>query len=123
MKYLKLNDIRAYKRVFALSNYVWEIVVKWEWFTKKTLGSQYTEAVDSVSALIAEGFGRYSKKDKVHFYRMARGSVVEALDWTQKSKVRKLLSKDEYDYIFHELQEMPREINHLIRYTNTKLKE
>ncbi len=40
-KYLQLNDIEAYKMAFHLSNYVWDIVVLWEWFPKKTLGSQF----------------------------------------------------------------------------------
>ena len=66
-KYLKLNDIECYKIAFHLSNYVWNIVIKWKWFAKKTVGSQYMEADDSISANIAEGFGRHFKKDKVNF--------------------------------------------------------
>ena len=122
-RYLKLNDIDAYKRAFKLSNYIWDIVVKWDWFPKKTVGSQYARGVDSISAVIAEGFGRHHKKDKIHFYRMARGSVIESLDWTQKSKVRKLLSDKDCRHILSELKELPKEINQLIKYTNTKLKE
>jgi len=79
-KYLKLNDIDAYKIAFNLSNYVWEIVVKWDHFPKMTLGQQFVEAVDSIYAIIAEGFGRYSKKDKIRFYRISYGSLFESLD-------------------------------------------
>ena len=35
-KYLLLNDIDAYKTAFNLSNYVWTIVIKWDWFAKRT---------------------------------------------------------------------------------------
>ena len=122
-RYLQLNDISSYKRAFSLSNYVWAIVSKWDRHAKNGLGIQYTDAIDSVSALIAEGFGRYSKKDKVHYYRMARGSVMESLDWTLKSKVRGLVTKSQYDHIIAALQELPREINQLIKYTRDKLKE
>ena len=66
-KYLKLSDIESYRIAFHLSNYIWNIVLKWEWFAKKTLGSQYVQAMDSVSANIAEGFGRHFKKDKIKF--------------------------------------------------------
>ncbi|MCP5063140.1 MAG: four helix bundle protein [Ignavibacteriae bacterium] len=52
-KYLKLNDIEAYKTAFNLSNYVWDIVIKWDYFEKKTVGDQFVRAVDSVSANIA----------------------------------------------------------------------
>lgn len=120
-KFLKLNDIEAYKIAFNLSNYIWEIVITWDIFAKKTIGEQYVDAVDSISANIAEGFGRYSKKDKIRFYRISFGSVFESLDWNQKSIVRNLLTKDHYNYIFNELQKLPKSINSLISFTNNKL--
>lgn len=61
-RYLKLGEIKAYKTSFHLSNYVWNIVINWDWFPKKTIGGQFVEAVDSISANIAEGFGRVSQK-------------------------------------------------------------
>ena len=85
-QYLQLNDITAYTKSFYLSNYVWEIIVKWDFFAKDTVGKQMMRSVDSVSANIAEGFGRYYKKDKIKFYRYSYGSVKEALDWTKKQK-------------------------------------
>lgn len=33
------------------------------------------------------------------------------------------MSKEEYDYIFQELQKLPKLINQLIQYTNIKLKQ
>ena len=54
MKYLQLNNIGCYKRAFALSNYVWNIVVKWDWFAKRTVGVQFVTAIDSNSANIYE---------------------------------------------------------------------
>lgn len=122
-KYLQLNDIDCYKRAFTLSNYVWGAVVTWENFAKNTVGKQFVEAVDSSSANIAEGFGRYGKKDKIKFYHYSFGSVKESLDWNEKSKIRKLLKKEQYEYILSELQALPKEINQLIQFTNNKLKE
>jgi four helix bundle protein len=122
-RFLKLNDIDAYKISFHLSNYVWDVVLKWDYFEKKTIGSQFVNAVDSISANVAEGFGRHFKKDKVNFYRYSRGSLKECLDWNEKAKVRKLVSDAEYVYIFGELEKLPKLINYLIKYTNEKLKE
>ena len=123
MKYLQLNDISCYKRAFNLSNYVWSIVIDWEWFVKKTVGSQFVEAIDSISANIAEGFGRYGKKDKIKFYYYSFVSVKESLDWNEKSKSRKLLTLEQYNHIFNELELLPKEVHHLIKFTNEKLKE
>ena len=121
-KYLTLNDINAYRFAFSLSNDVWDIVMKWDDFSRKTVGSQFVRAVDSISANIAEGFGRYVKNDKVYFYRIARASSYESLDWLEKSKRRKLIDQKEYDRIFADLRSFPKEINGLIKYTNEKLK-
>ncbi len=123
MKYLQLNDIKCYKRALNLSNYVWDIVVKWDWFAKKTVGAQFVTAIDSISANTAEGFGRYGKKDKIKFYYYSFGSMKESFDWNEKSKIRKLLTKEHYEYILGELQELPKEIHQLIKFTEEKLKE
>ncbi|MFI5128656.1 MAG: four helix bundle protein [Chitinophagales bacterium] len=120
-KYLKLNDIDAYKIAFHLSNYIWNVVIKWEHFARRTVGEQFVTAADSISANIAEGFGRYFKKDKIKFYQYSAGSVKECFDWNEKSKVRLLLKEEEYVHIFGELQKMPEAINRLIKYTNLKL--
>ena len=120
-KYLRLNDIEAYRIALSLSNYVWNVVVKWEYFVQKTIGSQFVDAVDSVSANIAEGFGRYNKKDKIRFYRISLGSLSESLDWNEKSRRRNLLSEEEYNHIFSELQKLPKAINSLINFTDAKL--
>jgi len=123
MKYLQLNDIDSYKRAFALADYVWKCVVTWDWFAKKTVGIQFITAADSTSANIAEGFGRFGKKDKIKFYYYSYGSVKECLDWNEKAKKRDLLTEDQYKYIFIELQALPKEIHQLIKFTNEKLEQ
>jgi four helix bundle protein len=79
MKYLMLEDISAYKIAFDLSDYIWKVVIKWNYLARDTIGKQYINAVDSVSANIAEGFGRYSKSDKIRFYRISYGSLLESI--------------------------------------------
>lgn len=96
-KFLQLNDIDAYKIAFILSNKVWDIVISWDYFSKDTVGKQFVRAVDSISANIAEGFGRYSKKDKIKFYRISSGSIKEALDWNEKSRIRELITNEQYN--------------------------
>lgn len=107
---------------FELSNRVWEMISEWENFKKWTLGKQFIEAVDSVSANIAEGYYRHFKKDKINFYRYSRGSVGESIQWTEKARIRGHLSEDDARYILDELNKLPLAINKLIQYTETKLK-
>ncbi len=119
--YLKLNDISSYKIAFHLSNEIWNVISKWDWFSRETVGLQFARSLDSISANIAEGFGRYSKKDKIKFYRYSQGSLMESLDWNEKAFRRNLISRDEYIHILKELQKLPREIRELIAFTNNKL--
>ena len=110
-----------YRISFQLSNYIWNLVLKWDFFPKDTIGKQLVRAIDSISSNIAEGFGRYGKKDKINFYRYSYGSIKETIDWIEKAKFRNLLKKDEYLYIQTQLELVPREVNSLIKFTNEKL--
>lgn len=121
--YLTLDRISSYNIAFDLSNDVWEIVKKWDWFEKRTIGVQFTTAIDSILANVAEGFGRYSKKDKVRFYRMGYGSLFESKDWLEKAKIRKLVSQEEYRRVIAVIDNLPRNINQLIKFTNERLNE
>ena len=97
------------------------MITKWEWLPKQTIGIQFIRSVDSISANIAEGFGRKGKKDKIRFYYYSKGSLLESIDWFEKAKARKLLSDDEISYLSVFFEELPREINYLIKFTNERL--
>ena len=118
-----LEDFKVYQLAMDFGEKVWNIVIKWDWFAKRTVGIQSVTAIDSISANIAEGFGRYSKKDKIKFYYYSFGSVKESFDWDEKSNIRKLLTKKQYEHILNELQALPKEIHQLIKFTMEKLKE
>lgn len=122
MEYLNLEKIDAYVVAYRLGNEIWEIVAGWDKFEKWTLGMQVVRSADSISANIAEGFGRYHKKDKIKFYRYSYGSMKETIDWLQKAKDRKLLSDDKADHLFSKINTLPKHIHQLIRFTNQKLK-
>ena len=122
-KYVKLADIRFYKISSELSDFIWEIVSKWDWFNKQTLGTQWVRSTDSIAGNIAEGFGRFHKKDKQRFYYNSRGSVYESGHWTQRASTRNLITEDQRRHIFSILKELPKEINGLIKITGQKLKK
>ncbi len=121
MKIFELNEIQAYKKSFAFAENIWEIVLKWDNFPKYSLGTQFTEAADSISANIAESQGRHFKKDKINFYRFSRGSGFECVDWLEKSFHRKLISEEKYNELSKELYDILKEINVLIKLTNQNL--
>lgn len=122
-KFLRLNDIDAYRKAFHLLSGVWSITMTWDHFAKTTVGEQFACAVDSISANVAEGFGRYGKKDKIKFYRYSYGSVTESLDWNEKARARKLIREGDYQHILQTLKELQKSVHQLIKFTNERLKE
>jgi four helix bundle protein len=123
VKYLKLKDIKAYVIASDLSDDVWELVIKWDWFAKKALGAQWCESTDSIASNIAEGFGRFHKKDKQKFYYNSRASVYESAHWCKKSFKRKLITAKEKEHVLGQLRILPKEINSLIQFTEKRLKK
>ena len=73
-----LENLEIYQLALEIGEIVWKNVEKWEWFAKKTVGSQFTEAADSISANIAEGYGRYFYKDRRVFCYYSRSSLLES---------------------------------------------
>lgn len=120
--YLTLDKISAYNKSFDFSNEVWNVAIRWDYFAKDTVGKQLVRSADSVSVNIAEGFGRYSKKDKIRFYKISLGSLEETGDWIRKSSVRKLIGEEVKIRLIDSVFEIRKEIFHLIKYTNEKLK-
>lgn len=120
--YLTIQKLSAYNKSFDFSNEVWDTVITWNFFAKDTIGKQFVKAADSISANIAEGFGRYSKKDKVRFYRISLGSLEEIGDWIRKAYRRELIPSEINTKYTDAINDIRSEIFHLIKFTNEKLK-
>src|SRR5213593_3376745 len=95
MERTNFEKLDVYKLSEALADDIWNVVAKWEYFAKDTVGKQIVRAADSVGANIAEGSGRGSHQDNRRFVRMARGSLYETIHWLRRSYMRKLLSQAE----------------------------
>ncbi|MEA2020279.1 MAG: four helix bundle protein [Patescibacteria group bacterium] len=122
-KVFRLKDITAYQIGTKLSLIVWEEVKKWNILAKKTMGDQWIRSIDSIAGNIAEGFGRYHKKDKNKFYYNARSSTYEAAHWTRLAYKRGLISENTNKKMINMLRILPKEINILIKLTRENLEE
>lgn len=56
------EELRVYQLAEKLSDRIWKIVLKWDYFAKVTVGQQMIDAADGVGANIAEGTGRQSSR-------------------------------------------------------------
>lgn len=71
------SDLEAWKQAHLIALSIYKITKEYPRDEIFALTSQSRRAASSVGANIAEGFSRNTKKDKVHFYTMARGSMTE----------------------------------------------
>ncbi len=44
---MNLEQLSAYKTAISLSQEIWEITIKWDWFAKDTVGKQLVRCTDS----------------------------------------------------------------------------
>ncbi len=120
---MKVQQHTAYQKARTLADIVWKTSRNWDRYTLSTLGNQLIRSVDSISANLAEGWNRYSKKDKINFYVIARGSLAETTDWIEKAHSRNLIDLSDYEVAQKILEDLPREVNGLIKGTNQFLKK
>jgi four helix bundle protein len=76
-KIRSFKDLIVWQRGMELSKACQELVRIAPKRATSGIASQLTRAADSVSALIAEGHGRPTRQDYLHFVGMARASVRE----------------------------------------------
>jgi len=80
----------------------------------KVVADQILRACGSISANIAEGFGRRQGKEYLHYLIVARGSTTETLNWIIKCFELKWIGKDRYEEIGNLIQEILKMLNKMI---------
>jgi four helix bundle protein len=75
----KFFDLRVYKEAKLLVREVYSFLDKFPKVETFALSDQLRRAVVSVPSNIAEGSGRYSIREKIHFIEIAYGSLTETL--------------------------------------------
>ena len=81
------------------------------------LTSQIRRAAFSVPANIVEGYARSSKKEKIQFYSIARGSLTELEYYIDFSLRLEYLSKDQHMKLVNLRMEVGRLLNGFIQST------
>ena len=116
MSHHNLEELEVYQLAETFSNEIWFIVAEWDYFAKDTVGKQMVKSADSISANIAEGYGRFHYKENKNFCYFSRGSIIETKGWLKKSKTRKLLSEEQFNLLFEKLQTIHLKLNAYIKF-------
>ncbi|OGU75383.1 MAG: four helix bundle protein [Ignavibacteria bacterium RBG_16_34_14] len=112
---MKLEELQVYQLSMTIAERIWDIVIKWDYFLKDTVGKQLVKASDSISANLSEGFGRYFYKENKQFCYYSRGSLFETKTWIRKAFNRKLLDEKIYLELATDLETIGVKLNNYIK--------
>jgi len=118
-----IDQLEIYEKALDFSNLIWEIVIQWDYFAKKTVGDQLVRSTDSISANIAEGYGRFHYKENLHFCYYARGSLEETKDWLRKCYNRNLIDEQSKIDIEKFINVFPKKLNSYINYIKKSMQK
>jgi len=111
-----LEKLEVYNLAEDFSDRIWKIVQCWKIFEKDTVGKQMTKAADSISANIAEGYGRYYYKESKQFYFYGRGSILETKSWLSKCNRRGIIPIEESEELINYAEKILFKLNAYIKF-------
>ncbi|HJX93664.1 MAG TPA: four helix bundle protein [Pyrinomonadaceae bacterium] len=101
--------LHIYKLSEKLADEIWNIVLRWNFLAKHTVGIQIINAADSIGANIAEGSGRGTDPELRRFFRVSRGSLYETQHWLRRAYKRKLLTDSQVNRLLPIVNELTRQ--------------
>lgn len=110
-----LDDFKTYNQAMEIGEEVWDVVTRWKFFEKDTVGKQLVRAVDSIAANLSEGLGRYHYRERKNFGYYSRGSLFETKTWLTKARNRNLLEQAKFDLIIAKLDIIGKMLNGYIK--------
>jgi len=113
----EVYELDIYRLAEKLSDMVWHDFDLWSKKAQRTVGYQIIRSADSIAANLAEGYGRYSSKDKANFYRYSRGSFEETKCWLRKASRRKRITKGKTEQYKEIIDELGPKLNAFIKST------
>lgn len=116
---MKLEELQVYQLSMSLGEEVWNIVIKWDYFAKDTMGKQMVRSVDSIPSNLSEGFGRYHYNEEKHFSYYSRGSLFESKTWITKAFNRKLILEVDFNKFIAEIDSIGIKLNKYINSIGT----
>lgn len=117
-----LEKLEVYNLAEIFSDEIWNIVDGWKIFLKDTIGKQVVRSADSISANIAEGYGRYYYKESKQFYFYSRGSLQETKSWIGKCKRRELIRSEKCDELLYKAETILLKLNAYIKFVSKSSK-
>ena len=113
-------DLNTWKMARALRASIYKVCKRFPKDELFGLTSQIRRAAISITANIAEGYGRFSYQENVQFCRQSRGSVYELRDHLTTAFDAGYISSEDYRALDEQAKNVLRMINGYIRATKKR---
>ena len=107
------ENLDAWKESRKLVVAVYQLLDKFPNFEKYALCDQIRRSIVSVPSNLAEGSGRVSPKEQLHFYEISYGSLMESYNQLILAADLKYISNNELEGIFPQIDTVARMLNGL----------
>ena len=107
------EKLLVYKKARVLVKDVYNLQREFPREEKYELGDQIRRSITSVTSNIAEGSGRESIKEKVHFLEIAFGSLMEAFSQLQNAQDLEYIKQQKVEDIRPQFEETAKMISGL----------
>ena len=113
------EDLQVWQKGRILRRNISDLVKSFPKEEKYKLKDQLIRASRSVTANIAEGYGRFHYQENIQFYRQARGSLFELIDHLTIAVDEHYIKNDLFGEIKDTILEIIRMLNGYIKYLKT----
>jgi four helix bundle protein len=110
------EDLDCCREARILRRLISKTIKGWSTEEKFRLSDQIIRSSRSVTANIAEGFGRHHHKENTQFCRQARGSLTETLDHLITALDEEILPEQDYNRLREQLESSWKLLNGYIAY-------
>jgi len=110
------EQLELWKKVREFKNEVAEEARKWPAAEKFKLIGQVIRSSRSINALLAEGHGRFTFADQLHFCIQSRGSLSETINHLIDAFDEKYITEERLNYFKEKGKEIERLLNGYINY-------
>lgn len=118
-KIKEFTDLLAWQVAYKLAIRIQNTLKAFPSEEKFGITSQMRRSALSVTANIAEGFGKRTYKEKVHYYYQAHGSLVETKNHLLMAKGYECISLKEFEEVMNDLDNAHKLLMGLIRSTKS----
>jgi four helix bundle protein len=115
------TELEVWKKARNLKNEIKELAQSFPPEEKFRLSDQIIRSSRSITATIAEGHGRYTFKDQVHFCIIARGSLSETHNHLIDALDCKYIDYEQLTSFKNKIEEIERLLNGYIAYLRKNL--